>query len=131
MLKRHLLTVFSALFMLMGLVVVTEGFRDLPLGNRPEWMVWETVLWPIVGIGLVEMVRLINLARRGFKLSPNRGRLLVHGIPALAISVLPPGTFTVWFGAGSPGSLLDFPTAKVMAALWLATTLWSGWEVTS
>lgn len=127
--RHRVLIVTSAAFMIVGLAILSSSFRDLPMDERPEWMVLEMVIWPVVALGLIEVGRLWRLVRHGVKLHADRGRLLVHGIPALLIAVIPAGSFTIWFGAGSFWSLLDFPTAKVMAALWLAVTFWSSWEV--
>ncbi|MCY0878146.1 MAG: hypothetical protein OWU84_04305 [Firmicutes bacterium] len=127
---RRLLIVVSAVLMLLGLIVLTWGFRDLPIDERPEWMVVQMVVWPVAALGLVELFRLRRYARQGFRIQADRWRLAVHGIPALAVVVLPSGSFTQWFGPGSIWALLDFPTAKVMAAFWLAATLWASWEVT-
>lgn len=126
---RRLGIIASSVMMLLGLVILTWGFRDLPLDERPEWMAWQMVLWPIVAIGLMEIWRLRRYATRGWMVRMDWFRLLVHGIPAFLVAAMPPGAFTTWWGAGSFFSLLDFPTAKVMAAFWLAYTLWSAWEV--
>ena len=126
---RRLGILTSSIMMLLGLVILTWGFRDLPLDERPEWMAWQMVLWPIVAVGLTEIWRLRRYAKRGWKIRVDRFKLLVHGIPAFVVASLPGGAFTTWWGSGSVFSLLDFPTAKVMAALWLAYTLWSCWEV--
>lgn len=126
---RRVITVVSAALMVLGLIVLTWGFRDLPLDQRPEWMVIQTVVWPVAVLGMVEAWRLTTYARRGMTIRIDRLRLVIHGIPSLAIVVLPAGTFTTWFGAGTVWALLDFPTAKVMAAFWLAATLWASWEV--
>lgn len=126
---RRALVVASSAVMLLGLMVLTWGFRDLPIDERPEWMVVQMVIWPVAGLGILETSRLWRLARKGIAIRPDRWRLAVHGIPSLLIVVLPAGSFTTWFGAGTIWSLLDFPTAKVMAAFWLAMTLWASWEV--
>ncbi|AEJ41956.1 hypothetical protein TPY_3804 [Sulfobacillus acidophilus TPY] len=129
MISRRMLHGISAVFMLLGILVLTWGFRDLPIDERPEWMVAETVIWPLVGLGIVEAGRLLRMVQQGLRVTLDRTRLILHGVPALAICVLPAGSFTNWFGPGTVWSLLDFPTAKVMAAFWLALTLWAGWEV--
>lgn len=121
----------SAALMVFGLMVLTWGFRDLPIDERPEWMVLQMVIWPVVVLGLVEAWRLWQYTRRGWAIHVDRFRLVIHGLPALFIVALPAGAFTAWFGAGTVWSLLDFPTAKVMAAFWLAATLWASWEVRS
>lgn len=115
--------------MLLGLIVLTWGFRDLPIDERPEWMVVQMVIWPLAALGLVELFRLWRYARQGLRIHVDRWRLLSHGVPALLVVAVPPGSFTQWFGPGSVWALLDFPTAKVMAAFWLAATLWGSWEV--
>lgn len=120
----------SAVLMVLGLMVLTWGFRDLPIDERPEWMVLQMVIWPIAVLGMVEGWRLWRYARQGVAIRVDRLRLLVHGVPALLVVVMPAGSFTLWFGSGTVWSLLDFPTAKVMAAFWLAATLWASWEVT-
>lgn len=129
MMTRRMVTALSAVLMVLGLMVLTWGFRDLPIDERPEWMVIQMVIWPVVVFGIIEVLRLGNYARRGYRVRLDRLRLFVHGIPSLIIVVLPAGAFTMWFGPGSVWSLLDFPTAKVMAAFWLAVTLWASWEV--
>lgn len=119
----------SAAIMLLGLMGVTATFRDLPLDERPEWMAWQMILWPLVAFGLMELGRLKRLTDRGLKIHADRVRLAVHGLPALMVAALPGGMFTQWAGSQSLLAMLDFPTAKVMAAIWLAYTLWSSWEV--
>ncbi|WP_338055033.1 hypothetical protein [Sulfobacillus harzensis] len=126
---RRVLMVASAILMIIGLMVLTWGFRDLPIDQRPEWMVVQMVLWPVAAFGMAEGWRLVRLARQGLRVHFDRLRLVCHGIPALIIVTLPSGAFTTWMGSGSMWSLLDFPTAKVMAAFWLAATLWASWEV--
>lgn len=126
---RRLGIIASSVMLLLGLVILTWGFRDLPLDERPQWMAWQMVLWPIVAIGLMEIGRLRRHVKRGRKVRTDWLRLLVHGIPAFLVAAMPAGAFTTWWGAGNFFSLLDFPTAKVMAAFWLACTLWSAWEV--
>lgn len=128
MVRRTVLTA-SAVLMILGLMVLTWGFRDLPIDERPEWMVLQLVVWPIAVLGMVEVWRLFRYARRGIAIRVDRLRLVMHGLPSLAIVVMPAGLFTTWFGAGSMWALLDFPTAKVMAAFWLAATIWASWEV--
>jgi hypothetical protein len=126
---RRVLIILSAALMLLGLIVLTWGFRDLPIDERPEWMVVQMVIWPLAALGLVELFRLWRYARQGLRIHVDRWRLLSHGVPALLVVAVPPGSFTQWFGPGSVWALLDFPTAKVMAAFWLAATLWGSWEV--
>ncbi len=109
--------------------MLSWGFRDLPIDERPEWMAWQMVLWPIIVLGLVEIGRLIGYVKKGLRVRADRFKVIIHGIPALVVAVAPAGTFTNLFGSQSLWSLLDFPTAKVMAALWLAFTLWTSWEV--
>lgn len=127
--RERMVAVASSASMVAGLAVLSEGFRDLPIDERPEWMIWQMVLWPIISFGLMEIMRLARHLRLGRQVRIDRFRLAVHGVPALAIAASPAGLFTYWFHPGSLGSLLDFPTAKVMAAVWLAFTLWSAWEV--
>lgn len=126
---KRMTMVLSSVLMLVGLVILTWGFRDLPLDERPEWMSWQMVLWPVIALGMAEATRFAGYVRQGIKLRADRFRLAVHGIPALLVAVVPAGTFTDWLGPRSMWALLDFPTAKVMAALWLAFTLWAAWEV--
>jgi hypothetical protein len=126
---RRTIMAASAVLMILGLIVLTWGFRNLPIDERPEWMVLQMVIWPVAVLGMVEAWRLFRYARRGLAIRVDRLRLVVHGLPSLAIVVMPAGAFTTWFGAGTMLSLLDFPTAKVMAAFWLAATLWASWEV--
>lgn len=126
---RKLVIAVSAALMILGLMVLTWGFRDLPIDERPEWMVVQMVIWPLAVLGMVDALRWWRYAQRGIPIRIDRLRLLVHGVPALFIVVMPAGTFTSWFGAGTTWSLLDYPTAKVMAAFWLAATLWACWEV--
>ncbi len=128
---RRLFLMASAVLMILGLMVLTSGFRDLPIDQRPDWMVLQMVIWPLAGLGLAEGWRLSRYARTGIRIRFDRFRLISHGLPALLIVSIPPGAFTNWFGGGSLWSLLDFPTAKVMAAFWLAATLWASWEVRS
>ncbi len=126
---RRVVLLASSVMMLVGLVILTWSFRDLPLDERPGWMAWQMILWPIVALGLPEVWRLRGYAKRGWKIRVDRYKLLVHAIPAFLVAVLPAGALTTWLGSDSFFSLLDFPTAKVMAALWLAYALWSCWEV--
>jgi hypothetical protein len=126
---RRTIMAASAVLMILGLIVLTWGFRNLPIDERPEWMVLQMVIWPVAVLGMVEAWRLLRYARRGLAIRVDRLRLVVHGVPSLAIVVMPAGAFTTWFGGGTMLSLLDFPTAKVMAAFWLAATLWASWEV--
>lgn len=126
---RRVGTLASSVMMLLGLVILTWSFRDLPLDERPEWMAWQMVLWPIVAIGLMEVWHLRRYAQRGWQVRMDWFRLLVHGIPAFLVAAMPAGAYTTWWGGANFFSLLDFPTAKVMAAFWLAYTLWSTWEV--
>lgn len=126
---RRLVILASSILMVLGLVILTWGFRDLPLDERPQWMAWQMLLWPIMALGIMEGWRLFGYLKRGLTVRVDRFRLLVHGVPAFLVAVLPAGVQTLWWGSGSFFSLLDFPTAKVMAALWLAYTLWSSWEV--
>ncbi len=126
---KRLVVLLSSALMLAGMVVLTWGFRDLPIDERPEWMSWQMVLWPVVVLGMGEVLRLGGYVRKGMKLHLDRYKLAVHGIPAFVVAVVPGGFFTNWLGPQSFWSLLDFPTAKVMAALWLAFALWASWEV--
>ncbi|MBX5466007.1 MAG: hypothetical protein K6U14_00740 [Firmicutes bacterium] len=126
---RKLMILASSALMVVGMAVVTMGFRDLPLDERPEWMAWQMILWPMVALGVMEVGRLRQWTRQGMRLRADRFRLVVHGLPALAIATVPGGTFTNWAGVQSLLALLDFPTAKVMAAIWLSYTLWASWEV--
>lgn len=126
---RRAMMAISAALMILGLIVLTWGFRDLPIDERPEWMVVQMVVWPVAVLGMVEVVRLLGYARRGLAIRVDRLRLVVHGLPSLLIVAMPAGAFTTWFGAATIWALLDFPTAKVMAAFWLAFTLWASWEV--
>ncbi|PSR20136.1 MAG: hypothetical protein C7B45_16315 [Sulfobacillus acidophilus] len=126
---RPVTTAATAALMVLALTVLTQGFRDLPLDERPEWLVVQMVLWPVLILGMVEGVRLLHYASQGYEIRVDRLRLILHGLPALAIVVLPAGQFTSWFGAHSIWAQLDLPTAKVMAAFWLAATLWASWEV--
>ncbi|MDA8192988.1 MAG: hypothetical protein M0Z53_03165 [Thermaerobacter sp.] len=127
---RHLgMLVGSAGLMILGMMAVTWGFRDLPIDERPEWMVVETVAWPMVAMGILAAGRLNRLLQQGLRVRVDRRQLLVHGLPALLIAASPSGTFTGWVGGTSWVALLDFPTAKVMAAFWLAFTIWTAWEV--
>ncbi|MCY0884939.1 MAG: hypothetical protein OWV35_03535 [Firmicutes bacterium] len=127
---QRLATVVSALAMLIGLMAVTAGFRDLPLDERPAWMVLELALWPLLALAVMEGARLAAAGRRGARWRLDWWRLLVHGLPALGVAGAPAGWFTLHFGAGTALSLLDFPTAKVMAAMWLALALRAAVEVT-
>ncbi|MCL6564052.1 MAG: hypothetical protein K6U87_13695 [Firmicutes bacterium] len=126
---RRVAVLVSSALMVVGLAVVTSGFRDLPIDERPEWMAWQMILWPIVALGLMEIGRLRRWTRRGVRIRADRFRLLVHGLPALVIAAFPGGVFTAWTSAGHLLALLDFPTAKAMAALWLTYTVWASWEV--
>lgn len=126
---RRIIIMVSSLLMVLGLIMLSWGFRDLPIDERPEWMAWQMVLWPIIVLGLVEIGRLIGYVKKGLRVRADRFKVIIHGIPALVVAVAPAGTFTNLFGSQSLWSLLDFPTAKVMAALWLAFTLWTSWEV--
>ncbi|MCL4319489.1 MAG: hypothetical protein M1596_06345 [Firmicutes bacterium] len=129
MMVRRIIIASSSFLMIWGLVVLSWGFRDLPIDQRPEWMNWEMVLWPVIVLGIAEFGRLVRYVRKGFQVHADRFKLAMHGFPALIIALAPVGTFTNIFGAQSLWALLDFPTAKVMAALWLAFTLWTAWEV--
>ncbi|MHB1611408.1 MAG: hypothetical protein ACYCT0_06930, partial [Sulfobacillus sp.] len=80
--------------------------------------------------GLMEGWRFYRYWKRGWKISADRFKLLVHGVPSLWVAAMPAGAMTNWWGPQSFFALLDFPTAKVMASIWLAYTLWSAWEVT-
>lgn len=126
---QRMLTVCSTGLMFLGLMVLTWSFRDLPMAERPEWMNFEMVLWPLVAIGLARLGVRRRYLRGGLKVTFNRFWMLCHGIPAVAVALAPPGWYTAHFGAISWMSLLDFPTAKVMAALWLAVTVWMAWDV--
>jgi len=126
---RRIIVGASAALMIFGLMVLTWGFRDLPIDERPEWMVVQMVIWPVAALGMIESARLWRYASQGMRIQVDRWRLILHGVPALLIVVVPSGLFTTWFGPGSVWSLLDFPTAKVMAAFWLAVTLWASWEI--
>ena len=126
---RRVVLAASAALMILGLIVLTWGFRDLPIDERPEWMVVQMVVWPVAVLGMVETLRLFRYARHGLTIRVDHLRLLMHGLPALFIVAMPAGAFTTWFGASTIWALLDFPTAKVMAAFWLAVTLWASWEV--
>lgn len=126
---RRISIAASSGLMLTGLIVLTSSFRDLPIDERPEWMAWQMILWPLIAFGLMEIGRLNRLRRQGFAVHADRLRLVLHGLPALGIAALPGGLFTNWMGVQSMWALLDFPTAKVMAALWLAYTLWASWEI--
>lgn len=119
----------SSGLMLTGLIILTWGFRDLPIDERPEWMVAEMIIWPLVAMGLIEMARLYRYRRQGLRVHADRWQLASHGLPALLIAVTPAGSFTNWFGPTNVLAMLDFPTAKVMAALWLGFACWSAWEV--
>lgn len=128
---RRIIVVGSAILMLTGLVVLTWGFRDLPIDQRPEWMVIQMILWPFMALGLMELLKMNRYVKNGYRLRVDRLHLFVHGIPALVITATPPGLFTNLLGPTSLWALLDFPTAKVMAALWLSYAFWSAWEVSS
>ncbi|WP_053959703.1 hypothetical protein [Sulfobacillus thermosulfidooxidans] len=126
---RKVAIIVSSLLMIWGLVILSWGFRDLPIDERPEWMAWQMVLWPVIVLGLAEVSRLVGYVKKGWSVRADRFKIIMHGLPALVVAVAPAGTFTNLFGPQSLWSLLDFPTAKVMAAVWLAFTLWTAWEV--
>lgn len=126
---RKLLVVVTALFMLTGLVVLTWSFHNLELTDRPEWMNWQMVLWPVLVFGLLDGIRWLHLKLRRAPLRTDWMRLVVHGIPAALVAAAPVGFFTNAFGPTAALSLLDFPTAKAMAAIWFAATLFGSWEV--
>jgi hypothetical protein len=119
----------TALLMITGLVVLTWSFHNLELTDRPEWMSWEMLIWPLLVFGLVDGGRWIAAAAKGIRTRVDGWRLLMHGAPALFIALMPPGFFTNLFGAQVSLALLDFPTAKVMAAFWFAATIVGSWEV--
>jgi hypothetical protein len=127
---RHLLVIFTALLMVTGLVVLTWSFHNLELTSRPEWMNWQMLIWPLVVFGLLDGLRWMVLRSHGLRIRVDGFRLLMHGGPAIFIALLPAGYFTMTFGSHVALSLLDFPTAKTMAALWFAATVFSSWEVT-
>jgi hypothetical protein len=126
---RRLVIIGSSILMIMGLITLTWSFRDLPIDERPEWMAWQMVLWPIAAFGVMEVWKLYRYRKSGFIIRVDRFRLLVHGIPSLLVATMPAGAMTTLWGSQTVLALLDFPTAKVMAALWLAYTVWSSWEV--
>lgn len=126
--RYKLALIGSAAFIVVGLMVITWGFRDLPIDERPEGMVVQMVIWPIVALGVIQVPRALRFVHNGGRLHVDRWHLLTHGLPALVISVSPAGLFTSWVGSASMWAFLDFPTAKVMAAWWLASTVWTAWE---
>lgn len=121
--------ILSSITMLLVMVVLTWGFRDLPIAERPEWMVVQGVLWPSIVLGVVEIGKLRKLRRAGFVLRAHFSRLGWHGLPAIVVAMAPTGFFTKLVGAQSMWALLDYPTAKVLAAFWVAVTIWSSWEI--
>jgi len=125
---RQLFLVLTALLMVTGLVVLTWSFHNLELTDRPEWMNWQTLLWPVLVLGITDATRWWQARRAGLVLRPDWTRLLIHGLPSAVITLLPAGAFTNLFGAQVALSLLDFPTAKVMAAFWFAATVTAAWE---
>ncbi len=125
---RRIVIIGSSFLMIWGLVVLSLGFRDLPIDQRPEWMAWQMILWPIVVLGIAEFGRIAGHVKKGLKVRADRFKIVTHGLPALIIAIAPAGSFTNFFGPQSLWSLLDFPTAKVMAAVWLAFTLWTAWD---
>jgi hypothetical protein len=115
--------------MITGLVVLTWSFHDLELTDRPEWMNWQMVVWPLLVLGMLDGSRWVRYVAHGVKTTVDGWRLMLHGMPALLIALAPTGFFTNWVGAQSALALLDFPTAKVMAAFWFAATVVGSWEV--
>ena len=126
---HRLIVVASSFFMLTGLVVLTWSFRDLRATPIPRWMIWEMVLWPLLVFFAVDGSRWMARLSAGGRWATDWLRLFFHALPALVIAVLPVGFFTALFGPASSFALLDFPTAKVMAALWFAASLMASVEV--
>ena len=126
---HRLMVVASSLFMLTGLVVLTWAFRDLRSTSLPSWMTWEMVLWPTAAFLAVDGTRWMARLSAGGRWVTDWLRLVFHALPALVITVLPVGFFTALFGPTSSFALLDFPTAKVMAAVWFAASLMASVEV--
>ena len=126
---HRLLLVASSFFMLTGLVVLTWSFRDLRATPLPSWMTGELVLWPLLAFFAVDGSRWMARLSAGGRWATDWLRLFFHALPALVIAVLPVGFFTALFGPASSFALLDFPTAKVMAALWFAASLMASVEV--
>ncbi|MCL8207424.1 MAG: hypothetical protein K6V97_05045 [Actinomycetia bacterium] len=114
--------------MVTGLVVLTWSFHNLELTDRPEWMNWQTLLWPLLVLGITDSARWWRARRAGLVVRPDWTRLVIHGFPSALITLLPAGAFTNLFGPQVALSLLDFPTAKVMAAFWFAATVTAAWE---
>ncbi len=128
--RTHRLTVVaSSFFMVTGLVVLTWSFRDLRATPVPSWMTWEMVLWPLLAFFAVDGSRWMVRLSTGGRWATDWLRLFFHALPALIITVLPVGFFTALFGPTSSFALLDFPTAKVMAAFWFAVSLIGSVEV--
>ncbi|MBE3556176.1 MAG: hypothetical protein IMW91_03755 [Firmicutes bacterium] len=48
---------------------------------------------------------------------------LTHGMPALIIGLVPVGSFEMLVGMTHPIAYLDFPQAKLLAAVWFGVTL--------
>ncbi len=126
---HRLMVVASSFFMVTGLVVLTWSFRDLRATALPGWMTWELVLWPALAFFALDGSRWMTGLSAGGRWVTDWLRLAFHALPALAITVLPVGFFTALFGSASAFALLDFPTAKVMAALWFAASLMGSIEV--
>ena len=126
---HHLLVVASSFFMLTGLVVLTSAFRDLRATTLPSWMPWELVLWPTLAFGAMDGSRWLKRMSHGGRWAADWLRLVFHALPALLITLAPVGFFTALVGPASSFALLDFPTAKVMAALWFAASLVGSVEV--
>ena len=126
---HRLLVVASSLFMLTGLVMLTWSFRDLRATPLPSWMTWELVLWPALAFVAVDGSRWMARLAAGGHWATDWLRLFFHALPAFVVTVAPVGFFTALFGPASSLALLDFPTAKVMAALWFAASLMGSIEV--
>jgi hypothetical protein len=127
---RRLLVVATALFMITGLVVLTWSYRDMPIAEQPSWMTWQLLSWPVLVFALLDGSRLMTMKSRGRGVRADWLRILCHAAPACLIVLAPAGLFTMLFGAGSGLSMLDFPAAKTMAALWFAASLFHAVEVT-
>lgn len=126
---HHLLVVAASFFMVTGLVVLTSAFRDLHATTLPSWMPWELVLWPTIACVAMDGSRWLYRLSRGGRWAADWLRLALHALPALLITLAPVGFFTALVGPASSFALLDFPTAKVMAALWFAASLVGSVEV--
>lgn len=85
--------------------------------------------YPYQFLSFVILAALVVMLGRGwFRHTKREGEMdyslwLTHGVPALLIGLVPVGSFEMLVGMTHPIAYLDFPQAKLLAAVWFGITV--------